>query len=57
MVDKYRNDLSGNDAMIESRKVKRGDQEYTVDTSNIGNGQKDEEFEYDEEILDQQVRQ
>lgn len=56
-VSKIRKSLSGNYYQIdEPRKVKRGDQEYTVDTSNIGNGSPSkEDFEYDEETLDKQT--
>ena len=37
-VGKYRKELSGENRQIEStRKVRRGDQEYTVDTTNMGN--------------------
>jgi len=38
-VSKYRDDVSVEIPQIE-RKVKRGDQEYTVDTSNIGKSEK-----------------
>ena len=36
-VSKMRSSLSGNDYQIESRKVKRGNQEYEMKTGNIGN--------------------
>lgn len=41
MVNKYREEVTANLSQLEStRKVKRGDQEYTVDTSNIGSNPK-----------------
>jgi hypothetical protein len=46
MVNRYREELTAKDSQIEStRKVRRGDQEYTVDTSNIGKTPTMEEIE------------
>jgi hypothetical protein len=36
MVNKYRQEVTANLSQIKPRKVKRGDQEYTVETLNIG---------------------
>ena len=56
-VSKYRKEIESSykDYKIESRKVKRGDQEYTVDTSNIGSTPKSSLYNPIEKPSDDQI--